>query len=332
MDHLAHAARRGGAARGLKDPEHLTITPQMDSLDLIRTFREVAAHGSFSRAATRLDMSKATVSKYVAELETRFGVRLLNRSTRSVSLTDAGALLLERSKPVMEMVELTQAELQEHASRPQGRLRISAPHGMGQGDLPKLLAQFMGHYPEVSISLHLSNRVVDMAEEAIDVALRLGPIEDDNLIVRKLTQVKLVVCASPVYWKKHGKPAHPAELAHHDALTHSRLGSHPQWRFEVDGRPLDVSVNSRMDSTEGAPLIQVAMLGFGVLYVPALLVQPHIDHGELVPVLQDYVRKDVWLSAAYLQRRHNSAALRALLDFLQTRIGSRAASPPAVHR
>ncbi|MES2529945.1 MAG: LysR family transcriptional regulator [Pseudomonadota bacterium] len=296
----------------------------MDSLDLIRTFREVAAHGSFSRAATKLNMSKATASKYVAELESRFGVRLLNRSTRSVSLTDAGALLLERSKPVMEMVELTQAELHEHASRPTGRLRISAPHGMGQGDLPKLLAQFLGYYPEVSISLHLSNRTVDMAEEAIDVALRFGPITDDNLIVRKLMLMKLVVCASPVYWKKHGMPEHPSDLARHDALTQSRLGSHPLWRFEVDGKPMDVAVKSRMDATEGAPLIEAAMQGFGVLYMPTLLVQSHIDHGELVPVLQDYVRSDMWLSAAYLQRRHNSAALRALLDFLETRIGMRA--------
>ena len=298
----------------------------MDSLDLLKTFREVAALGSFSGAAKRLDMSKATVSKYVAELESRFGVRLLNRSTRSVSLTDAGALLLERSKPVMEMVALTQAELQEHASRPTGRLRITAPHGMGQGDLPLLLAQFMGYYPEVSISLHLTNRTVDMAEEAVDLALRFGPIEDDNLIVRKLLQMPLVVCASPIYWKKHGKPEHPAELATHDTLTHSRLGSHPQWRFEVDGKPLDVHVKSRMDSTEGAPLIEVALQGFGVTYMPALLVQPYLDRGELVPVLQDYVRVDMWLSAAYLQRRHNSAALRALVDFLQTRIGTRAKS------
>ncbi len=296
----------------------------MDSLDLIRTFREVASHGSFSRAATKLNMSKATASKYVAELESRFGVRLLNRSTRSVSLTDAGALLLERSKPVMEMVELTQAELHEHASRPTGRLRISAPHGMGQGDLPKLLAQFLGYYPEVTISLHLSNRTVDLAEEAIDVALRVGPIADDNLIVRKLMLMKLVVCASPVYWKKHGMPEHPSDLARHDALTHSRLGSHPLWRFEVEGKPVDVAVKSRMDATESSPLIEAAMQGFGVLYMPALPVQSHIDHGELVPVLQDYVRSDMWLSAAYLQRRHNSAALRALLDFLETRIGTRA--------
>ncbi|WP_432728150.1 LysR family transcriptional regulator [Variovorax sp. W6] len=293
----------------------------MDSLDLIRTFREVASHGSFSQAAKRLDMSKATVSKYVAELETRFGVRLLNRSTRSVSLTDAGQLLLERSTPVLEMVELTQSELQDRASQPGGRLRISAPHGMGNGEFPNLLADFMRYYPDVSISLQLTNRTVDLAEEGIDVDIRSGPVEDANLIVRKLRLMQMVVCASPIYWKKHGKPEHPRDLANHEALTHSLLGAQPVWRFDDGGQPLDVHVKSRMDCTEGAPLIRVAMRGFGVIYLPSILVQSHIEHGELVPVLQDYTRKDMWLSAAYLQRRHNSAALRALLDFLQTRVG-----------
>jgi DNA-binding transcriptional LysR family regulator len=295
----------------------------MDSLDLIKTFREVASHGSFSRAATRLGVSKATVSKYISELETRFGVRLLNRSTRAVSLTDAGELLLERSKPMMEMFELTQAEVAEHASRPTGRLRISAPLGAGQGGLPKVLGQFMGFYPDVSISLELTNRHFDMAEDAIDLALHFGPVEDENLIVRKLARRELVVCASPIYWKRHGKPTHPSELANHDALTQSNLGIRPQWRFEVDGQAFDVPVRSRMDATEAAPLIQIAMMGFGVIYMSEMLVQPHVDHGELVPVLQDFTRGDMWLSAAYLQRRHNSAALRAVLDFLESRFKER---------
>lgn len=296
----------------------------MDSLELIKTFREVAQQGNFSRAAAKLSMSKATVSKYIAELEERFGVRLLNRSTRSVSLTDAGALLLERSTPFMEMVELTQSELQERASQPAGRLKISAPHGMGQGDLPNLLAEFMGHYPEVSLSLHLSSRSLDMVDEGIDVALRLGPIEDQNLIVRRLVQVNLVLCASPRYWRAHGKPRRPADLVDHVALTSTNASPNPQWRFEENGAAVDVPVKSRMDATEGGPLVQVALQGFGVVYLPALLVQPHIDHGELEPALQGYVRKDMWLYAAYLQRRHNTAALRALLDFLETRIGQRA--------
>jgi DNA-binding transcriptional LysR family regulator len=293
----------------------------MDTFELIRTFRDVAEQGSFSRAATRAGLAKATVSKYVSELETQLGVRLLNRSTRSVSLTDAGALLLLRSAPMLEMLALTRAELQQQASKPGGRLRVSAPRGMGQGRLPALLAKFMGHYPDVRLSLHLTQRDVDMADEAIDVALRFGPVEDDNLIVRKLRKVPLVVCASPRYWTKHGTPAHPGDLAGHDALTSSRLGPHPRWRFETEGRPVDVPLRSRMDANEIAPLIEMAVQGFGVLYVPLLLVQAHIDRGELVAALQGHARSDLWLSAAYLQRRHNSAALRAFLDFLQQHLG-----------
>lgn len=298
----------------------------MDSFDLIKTFSEVAAGGSFSGAAARLKMGKATVSKHVAELESRIGVRLLNRSTRAVSLTDAGALLLERLLPVIDIIKLTREELQERSNRAVGRLHIAAPHGMSQGRLPKLLAKFLGHYPDVNISLQLSNRTFDLAEEAIDVALLLGPVTDENLIVRKLQRVKMAVCASPLYWKKHGQPAHPGELAGHTALTNSRLGPQPHWRFEEDGRPIDVAVNSRMDASEAGPLIEAAIQGFGVLYIPALLVQSHIDHGELLQVLSGYARNDIWLSAAYLQRRHNSAALRALLDFLETQMGEKKTS------
>ena len=299
----------------------------MDSLELIRTFREVASHGSFSKAALRLGTSKATASKYVAELESRLGVRLLNRSTRSVSLTDAGVLLIERSTPMLEMLESTQAEVQERATQPAGRLHIAALHGMGSGELPALLAEFLNYDPAVGISLLLTESPVDLAEEGIDVELRFGPVDNVNLIVRKLMQMDMTVCAAPVYWRRRGRPLHPSALGEHDALTHSSAGLHPQWRFDDQGTPLDVAVKSRMDSTDSAPLIQVALQGLGVIYMPTLVLKPHVDAGTLVPVLQPYVRKDMWLSAAYLQRRHNSAALRALLDFLETRIGPRAGKP-----
>ncbi|SEK09058.1 MULTISPECIES: LysR family transcriptional regulator [unclassified Variovorax] len=294
----------------------------MDSFDLIRTFHEVVAVGSFSRAAARLDMSKASVSKYVAELETRFGVRLLNRTTRAVSMTDAGALLLERSTPVIEMILLARADLKERASRPSGKMCISAPNGMGHGELPLLLAQFMGHYPDITVNLQLTGRAVDLAEEAIDLALCFGPVADENLIVRKLRQMPLMLCASPAYWKKHGMPEHPSELGDYHALALSGAGPHPEWSFDVGGDVLDVPVTPRMESTDVTPLIQVALQGYGMVYLPALLVQPHVDRGELVVGLEAYARTDMWLSAVYLQNRHNSAAMRALLDFLSTRLGA----------
>ena len=291
----------------------------MDTLELIRTFREVAQRGSFSAAARTLDLSRPNVSKYVAELETRVGVRLLNRTTRNVSLTDAGSLLLERSTPLMEMIDLTRAELQGRALVPSGRLRLTAPHGLAQTGLPGLLGEFMREYPAVTLSLHLDNRVTDMVDEGIDIALRVGRIGDDNLIVRKLQAVPFVVAASPGYWAERGLPGHPDDLAGHYALTYSVLGPNPEWRFEVGGEPLSVPVSSRMDASDAAPLVSVAPQGLGMVWLPRLLLQPHIDSGALQPVLQDFSPRDVWLYAAYVQRRHNSAALKALLAFLETR-------------
>jgi DNA-binding transcriptional LysR family regulator len=291
----------------------------MDTLELIRTFREVAQRGSFSAAARTLDLSRPNVSKYVAELETRVGVRLLNRTTRNVSLTDAGSLLLERSTPLMEMIDLTRAELQGRALVPSGRLRLTAPHGLAQTGLPGLLGEFMREYPAVTLSLHLENRIVDMVDEGIDIALRVGRIGDDNLIVRKLQQVPFVVAASPGYWAERGLPAHPDDLAGHDALTYSVLGPNPEWRFEVGGHTLSVPVQSRMDASDAAPLVSVALQGLGMVWLPRLLLQQHIDSGALQPVLQDFSPRDVWLYAAYVQRRHNSAALKALLAFLEAR-------------
>lgn len=291
----------------------------MDSLDLIKTFREVALRGSFSAAARGLDVSKANVSKYVAELETRFGVRLFNRSTRTVTLTDAGRLLLERSGPLVEMIELTRDELQQRARQPSGRLRVSAPHGLTQTALPQLMAEFMVRHPAVSLSLHLSNRLIDLVEEGVDLALRVGRIADPNVIVRKLQQVDFVVAAAPRYWEERGLPAHPDDLAEHDALTYSLLGPSPEWRFQVDGEPHVVPLKSRMDATDAAPLVSAALHGLGVVCLPRLLLQPHLDSGALQAVLDGHSQRDVWLHAAYAQRRHNSAALKALLAFLEER-------------
>jgi DNA-binding transcriptional LysR family regulator len=289
----------------------------MDTLELIRTFREVASRGSFSMAARSLDVSKANVSKYVAELETRLGVRLLNRTTRTVSLTDAGALLLERSAPLVEMIELTRLELQQRSRLPSGRLRLTAPQGLGHNQLPLLLGKFMAKYPDVTVSLDLSNHVLDMVHEGIDLALRVGPIPDSNVIVRKLQQLPFVVCATPAYWEQRGLPAHPDDLADHDALTFSARDSGHEWRFEIEGQPYDVPVRSRINTTDPMPLVALALQGLGMLWAPRNIVEEPLASGALQGVLQDYSPRDVWLYAAYTQRRHNSAALKAMLAFLE---------------
>ncbi|MGR4871569.1 LysR family transcriptional regulator [Variovorax sp. LARHSF232] len=288
----------------------------MDGLDLIKTFREVAFRRSFSRAALSLGMSKATVSRYVAELEERSGVRLLNRSTRSLSLTDAGEMLLERSAQLVAMAESTLHDLQAHGALPRGRLRISAPHGLIAGWLSDVIAQFMRRYPDVYVSLVFTNDAVDLIAEGIDIHLTGGRIDDLNLIVRRLAQFDLVVCASPAYWAKRGMPKTPEDMSQHDVLSFSAMPT-THLPFETAGRQYEVAVRSRMEANDPLALIELALRGAGVACVPEPLVQSHLERGALVPVLREHMRSDHWVYAAYSQRRHNSAAMRAMLEFLE---------------
>lgn len=297
----------------------------MDTFALIRTFREVAHRGNFTEAAKALGTSKANTSKYVAALEERFGVRLLNRSTRNVSLTDAGALLLERSEPLLEMAASTREELRSMAAQPSGRLRISTVSSLGDGELTQLMAEYAVNHPKVHLSVDYTNRRVDLVEDAVDLAIRVGRLEDSDLIVRKLRPIRFALAASPAYWKRHGKPTTPQQLADHQCLIYTQDNSarsgHAQWLFEtVPGKVTTVNVRGKFDATDGRAHRQFALAGLGITYVPRPIVQEDLAVGDLVSVLDECMPRDVWLMAVYSQRRHNSAALRALLDFLQQRL------------
>jgi DNA-binding transcriptional LysR family regulator len=288
----------------------------MEGLDLIKTFREVAAKKSFSRAALSLELSKATVSKHIAELERRSGIRLLNRTTRSLSLTDAGMLLLEKSAALVSLAEHTLAELQGRARRPAGRLRVTAPHGLMNGWLPPLMASYIEQYPDVYVSLRLSNRVIDLVKEGVDVALQLGRVEDESLIARRLLPMDLAICATSAYWAKHGVPRHPDDLRNHPFLTYSLMPDGARLPFEVDGKPYFVPVQSRMEASDAMPLIELALRGLGVIYVPTFMIKPQLESGALVQVLRSHMPRDLWVFAVYAQRQFNSAALRSFIDFL----------------
>jgi DNA-binding transcriptional LysR family regulator len=293
----------------------------MDSLALIRTFREVAHRGSFSDAAKSLGMSKANASKYVSALEEVFGVRLLNRSTRNVSLTDAGALLLERSEPLLDMVNSTRDELISMAALPSGRLRMSVVSSLGDGEFTELLAKFARQHPKVHLSIEYTNRRVDLVEEAVDLAIRVGRLTDSDLIVRKLRPIRFALAASPAYWAAHGKPQSPQDMTNHQCLIYTQDNSnrsgHAQWLFENSpGQTYAVNVRGHFDATDGRAHRLFALAGLGVTYLPRPIIEDDIAAGSLETALDDHLPSDIWLMAAYTQRRHNSAALRALLDFL----------------
>ncbi|MGB3068954.1 MAG: LysR family transcriptional regulator [Ottowia sp.] len=289
----------------------------MDSLDLLQTFREVARRGSFSAAARALDMSPANASKYVAALEKRFGVRLFNRTTRKVSLTDAGHLLYQRSGPVLELVQMTTGELQDRAHKPSGRLTVTAPHPLMQTQFPTMLSRFLVLHPAVSLNLQVTNRVVDLAEEGVDLALRVGPIPDANLIVRRFTCIERVVVATPAYWAEHGEPQHPRELSAHRTLAALQSGEAPHWPFIDGGKRFELPLQPYIETTSVAPLVTFAMHDLGVIYVARVSVAAHLASGALKSVLEDFIPQDVWLHAAYAQRRQNSAALTALVEYLE---------------
>ena len=295
----------------------------MDSLDLIQTFREVAQRGSFSAAARATDMSPANVSKYVAQLEERFGVRLFHRTTRKVSLTDAGELLLERSGALLDLINLTEGELHERATKPSGRLSITAPHGLMHAQMPQLLGEFMLAHPSVTINLYVTNQVVDLAAEGVDLALRIGPITDANIIVRRLVPIDYVVAASPGYWRAHGRPEHPRDLAAHHQLAAALPGEVPRWHFHVNGRAEEIALQPIFSATDPAPLPHLAAQGLGVIWAPRLAIRSLMESGALEPALQSYSVQGVWVYAAYAQRRHNSAALRALLEHLELSLRGR---------
>lgn len=290
----------------------------MDSLDLLRTFREVARRRSFAATARALDMSPANVSKYVVELESRFQVRLFNRTTRNVSLTDAGHLLFERSGSVVDLFDLTESEMLGRATRPSGRLNVAAPHGLTQTVLVRMLGQFIRSNPDVTVHLTLTNRVVDLVEGGIDLAFRVGPITNSNLIVRRLMPIQVVVVATPAYWSEHGRPSHPRELVGHQTLARAPPGARAHWQFIVDNEWLDLPLQPTFTATDTAPLIALARSGIGVTRHFHFLLRNWIDQGELEPVFGEYSPRDLWLYAAYAQRRHNSAALKALLTFLES--------------
>ncbi len=297
----------------------------MDSLALIRTFREVAHRGSFSDAAKALGTSKANTSKYVSALEEVFGVRLLNRSTRSVSLTDAGALLLERCEPLLDMVNATREELLSLAAQPSGRLRMSVVSSVGDGEFTALLAEFARLYPKVHLSIEYTNRRVDLVEEAVDLAIRVGRMTDSEFIQRKLRPMRFALAASPTYWQAHRQLASPQDLVNHSALIYTQDNSnrsgYSQWLFESEpGKTYSVNVRGNFDATDGRAHRQFALAGQGVAYLPRMLIEDDIANGMLVTALDEHLPTDVWLMAVYTQRRHNSAALRALLDFLQKRL------------
>ncbi len=294
----------------------------MDHLTDIAVFVRVVERGSFTRAADELQLSRAVVSKYLSRLEERLGARLLNRTTRRLSLTEAGAALFEASRGAIERIVEAEDTVARFQKAPRGRLGVSAPMGFGILHLGAAVADFLKVHPEVTLDLRLDDRFVNLVEERVDLAIRIGRLTDSSLVARKLSSACSVVCASPAYLAENGEPEVPEDLATHNCLQYAYLSSANVWRFTgPDGRDIPVAVTGNVRANNGLFEREAAIAGLGILMTPSFYVSDAVRAGRLRRILPRYRLPDLGIHAVYPQREHVPPKVRAFVDFLAERFG-----------
>jgi len=295
----------------------------VDRLAAIQVFAQVVETGSFAKAAERLDLSTSAASRQVAELEAHLQTRLLNRTTRRVSLTESGQQFYERAVQLMTDLAEAEQEASSAAVVPRGTIRLTTSVNFGVRHVAPAIAEFLERYPDVRFDVSLSDRVVDLVEEGLDLAIRIGAPVADNLVARKLGETRMVPCASPGYLAKHAAPKTPEDLAHHNCFTYEYVSPRHVWRFrDRSGAERAVRVAGRLHSNNGDLLAEVAARGTGIVFEPAFIVGPEVRAGRLVPLLQDFVPPPVPIYALYPSRKHLSAKVRRFVEFLIERFSS----------
>lgn len=288
------------------------------SLDV---FIKVADLGSFTRAADALDQSRTAVSRDIAELEAYLGVRLLNRTTRRVSLTEAGERFLTRARGVVADFEEACREAASLVTRPRGRLRLNVPMSFGVLHVAPALPDFLAQYPEVAVDLVFEDRRIDLVEEGFDLAIRIGVLPDSSLVATRLADCRMVVCAAPAYLDRHGRPRHPDDLARHECLSYRYWSGGDNWRFERDGESFAVPVQGRMITNNGDALKVAAEGSIGIILQPSFIVGNALRRGTLERVLPDYQPQGPTIYAVYPGNRHVPAKVRVFIDHMRGAFG-----------
>jgi DNA-binding transcriptional LysR family regulator len=292
----------------------------MDRLEALRVFSQVVESGSFSGAAAKLGLSATAASRHVADLEAHLQTRLLNRTTRRVSLTESGRSFYERAVQLLADLEEAEQEASRAAVVPRGTIKLTTAVNFGVRHVAPAIAAFLAVHPGVRFDVALSDRVVDLVEEGFDLAVRIGAPGSENLVARKLGETRLVPCASPGYLAARGAPRVPEDLAHHDCFTYEYVNPRNLWRFrDSQGRERAVRVSGRLHSNNGDLLAEAAAQGAGIVFEPAFIVGPDVRAGRLVPLLQDFSALPMPIYAVYPSRKHLSAKVRLLVDFLVER-------------
>jgi DNA-binding transcriptional LysR family regulator len=293
----------------------------MDRLTSMAVFLRVVEKGGFSATAEEFGVSPTMLGKHVRALEERLGGRLLNRTTRSQSLTELGRTCYERCKQVIADVEEIENTASEMRVAPRGVLRVNAPTSFGSMQLSPALGEYLERYPEVRVDLTLNDRIVDLAEEGFELAIRVGALADSGLVARKLAPFHTVACASPAYLARHGKPKTPRDLSGHNCLVFSYANRGHLWPFQGPSGKQTISIKGSLQINSGAALRMAALKGLGIIMQPEALVADDIVAGRLVRVLPRYESTPRPMHMVYLPDRRLSPKLRSFIDFVIERFG-----------
>jgi DNA-binding transcriptional LysR family regulator len=299
----------------------------LDRLTGLEVFAKVAAAGSLSAAGRAMDISQTMVTKHIAALEARLGIKLFHRSTRKLSITEAGRSYLEASERILADIDAADAAVAADRFEPRGLLRLNAPVAFGARQIAPLLAEFAQLHPLVTVELGLNDRLVDLAEEGWDIAIRIGSLSNSSLIARRVAPCRTVVCAAPSYLKAEGKPRTVSSLADHNCLgyTLSRLTGADRWTFGARA-DIVVEVSGNLRANNGDALRTAAIAGQGIIYQPSFIVADDLRNGALVALTMDQPTVEFGgIYAVFLPDRHPAAKVRAFIEFIATRF---APEPP----
>jgi DNA-binding transcriptional LysR family regulator len=293
----------------------------MDKLDAMNAFAKVVASGSYAEAARQLGLTRSAVSKAVMELEQILGARLLDRTTRRVTPTEAGLAYYERCVAVLAEIEETEIQLSRLHDEPKGVLRVNAPMSFGTLYLAAAVADFMANYADLKVELTLNDRFIDPIEEGVDVTVRIGAMTDSSMIARRIAPARRVLVATPGYLRRHGSPRAPDDLAAHRALAYGHTNTKQRWQLTQDGETISVPIESCLCSNNGEVLRAAALRGNGIAMLPTFIVGPDIRDGALRMVLPDLPPVELTIFALYAPNRYLAAKVRVFIDFLVARFG-----------
>lgn len=282
----------------------------------MRVFASVVEAGSFAKAADRLDLSRGMTSRYVAQVERQLGARLLNRTTRRLSLTEAGNDYYRRAVQVLALVDEAQRAIGGRASEPMGTLRVNTSIAFGVRHAGAAIHAFLQRFPGIKVDLALNDRQVDLVEEGFDLALRIARRVDPGLVARPITRARLVACASPAYLRRHGTPRSPADLTRHNCLTYAYSGVQTEWHFARKGREQSVKATGNLHANNGDVLATAAAAGLGIVVQPSFMVHEHLRTRKLVRILEDWEADPLTIFAVYPNRQFLPSKVRCFIDFM----------------